>query len=100
LLEAVWSFVYLTAPGLIGSDDDMIHWLNLNPRRYSGFWGDWRGIFGNAGGRALLRWVSRDTVVPSYVFFGFDADTAMASYLFTVIDRAMATALRHFERRN
>jgi hypothetical protein len=38
-------------------------------------------------------WVSRDTVTPSYVFFGFDADTAMASYLFTVIDRAMATAL-------
>ena len=27
-------------------------------------------------------WVSRDTVMPSYVFFGFDADTAMASYLF------------------
>ena len=36
-------------------------------------------------------WVSRDTEMPSYVFFGFDADTAMASYLFTVIDRAMAT---------
>ena len=41
-------------------------------------------------------WVSRDTVVPSYVFFGFDADTAMASYLFTVIDRAMATSLTAF----
>ena len=41
-------------------------------------------------------WVSRDTVMPSYVFFGFDADTAMASYLFTVIDRAMATALTAF----
>ena len=41
-------------------------------------------------------WVSRDTMVPSYVFFGFDADTAMASYLFTVIDRAMATALTAF----
>jgi hypothetical protein len=41
-------------------------------------------------------WVSRDTMVPSYVFFGFDADTAMASYLFNVIDRAMATALATF----
>ena len=41
-------------------------------------------------------WVSRDTSVPSYVFFGFDADTALASYLFNVIDRAMATALRAF----
>ena len=35
-------------------------------------------------------WVSRDTMMPSYVFFGFDADTALASYLFKVIDRAMA----------
>ena len=26
--------------------------------------------------------VSRDTVMPSYVFFGFDADTTLASYLF------------------
>ena len=41
-------------------------------------------------------WVSRDTMVPSYVFFGFDADTALASYLFNVIDRAMATALAAF----
>jgi hypothetical protein len=24
-------------------------------------------------------WVSRDTMVPSYVFFGFDADTALAA---------------------
>jgi len=41
-------------------------------------------------------WVSRDTPVPSYVFFGFDADTAMTSYLFNVIDRAMSTALSAF----
>jgi hypothetical protein len=41
-------------------------------------------------------WVSRDTPVPSYVFFGFDADTAMTSYLFSVIDRAMSTALSAF----
>jgi hypothetical protein len=41
-------------------------------------------------------WVSRDTMMPSYVFFGFDADTALAGYLFHVIDRAMATALTAF----
>ena len=41
-------------------------------------------------------WVSRDTMMPSYVFFGFNADTAIASYLFNVIDRAMATALTAF----
>ncbi len=41
-------------------------------------------------------WISRDADVPSYVFFGFDADTALASYLFSVIDRAMATALTAF----
>jgi hypothetical protein len=40
--------------------------------------------------------VSRDTMMPSYVFFGFNADTAIASYLFNVIDRAMATALTAF----
>jgi hypothetical protein len=40
-------------------------------------------------------WVSRDTT-PSYVFFGFDADTALATYLFNVIDRAIATALTAF----
>src|SRR6476660_506885 len=45
-------------------------------------------------------WVSRDAVLPSYVFFGFDADTALAGYLFTVIDRAMATALTAFRRTN
>ena len=41
-------------------------------------------------------WVSRDGMMPTYVFFGFDADTALASYLFNVIDRAMATALTAF----
>lgn len=35
-------------------------------------------------------------MMPSYVFFGFNADTAIASYLFNVIDRAMATALTAF----
>jgi hypothetical protein len=41
-------------------------------------------------------WVSRDATMPSYVFFGFDADTVLAGYLFNVIDRAMATALTAF----
>jgi Protein of unknown function (DUF2786) len=41
-------------------------------------------------------WVSRDHSIHSYVFFGFEADTAMASYLFTVIDRAMRTGLPAF----
>ena len=36
-------------------------------------------------------WVSRDAVIPSYVFFGFEADVTLASYLFKVIDRAMCT---------
>jgi Protein of unknown function (DUF2786) len=41
-------------------------------------------------------WVARDTMMPSYVFFGFDADTVLAGYLFNVIDRAMVTALTAF----
>ncbi len=35
-------------------------------------------------------------MMPSYVFFGFDADTVLAGYLFNVIDRAMTTALISF----
>ena len=41
-------------------------------------------------------WVSRNSMTPSYVFFGFEADTALASYLFKVIDRAMRTELTTF----
>jgi hypothetical protein len=41
-------------------------------------------------------WISRDEVATSYVFFGFEADTTLASYLFHVIDRAMRTALKAF----
>ena len=41
-------------------------------------------------------WVSRDTVIPSYVFFGFEADTTLASYLFKVIDRAIRPNWRRF----
>jgi hypothetical protein len=43
-------------------------------------------------------WVSRDTMMPSYVFFGFEADTALARYLFKVIDRAMRTELTAFRQ--
>jgi hypothetical protein len=41
-------------------------------------------------------WVSRDDLMPSYVFFGFEADTSVASYLFAVIGRAMRTELSAF----
>jgi hypothetical protein len=41
-------------------------------------------------------WISRDDATPSYIFFGFEADTTLASYLFTVIDRAMRTELATF----
>ena len=41
-------------------------------------------------------WVSRDDLMPSYVLFGFETDTAMAVYLFSVIDRAMRTGLSAF----
>jgi Protein of unknown function (DUF2786) len=41
-------------------------------------------------------WVSRDAATPSYVFFGFEADTTLASYLFKVIDRAMKTEVATF----
>ena len=41
-------------------------------------------------------WIARDDMIPSYVFFGFEADTALASYLFSVIDRAMRTELLAF----
>jgi hypothetical protein len=43
-------------------------------------------------------WVSRDLAAPSYVFFGFEVDTALASYLFKVIDRAMRTELKAFRK--
>ena len=35
-----------------------------------------------------------------YVFFGFETDTALATYLFTVIDRAVATECAGFKRAN
>ena len=41
-------------------------------------------------------WLSRDGSIPNYIFFGFEADAALASYLFIVIDRAMRTELSVF----
>jgi hypothetical protein len=41
-------------------------------------------------------WVARDGVMPSYVFFGLEADTALAGYLFNVVDRTMRTELSVF----
>jgi hypothetical protein len=34
--------------------------------------------------------------IARYVFFGFETDTALAAYLYTVIERAMATEVRAF----
>jgi hypothetical protein len=36
-------------------------------------------------------WISRDSDVPSYVFFGFETDTMLASYLYNLINHAMRT---------
>ena len=44
-------------------------------------------------------WLERDPTPPSYVFFGFDTDTALASYLFAVIDQAMRSELEGFRVR-
>jgi hypothetical protein len=41
-------------------------------------------------------WLAREEGALRYVFFGFATDTAMAGYLYAVVDRAMATALRHY----
>jgi hypothetical protein len=35
---------------------------------------------------------------PRYVFFGFETDTALATYLFSVIERAIATELGQFKK--
>ncbi len=44
-------------------------------------------------------WLAREPASPSYVFFGFDTDTALASYLFAVIDRAIRSELDGFRMR-
>jgi hypothetical protein len=43
-------------------------------------------------------WIARDLAVPSYVFFGFEADTTMAGYLFSVIEgRTASPAGPHYD---
>jgi hypothetical protein len=44
-------------------------------------------------------WFTRDEVGVSYVFFGFEADTALAAYLLEVINRAIRTELAIFRTR-
>ena len=43
-------------------------------------------------------WLARADGNASYVFFGFDTDTALAAYLFTVIERAMRFELLGFRK--
>jgi hypothetical protein len=44
-------------------------------------------------------WLTRDPAGLGYVFFGFETDTGLARYLFTVIDGAIQTELAAFRRR-
>ncbi|MFC4166364.1 DUF7168 domain-containing protein [Teichococcus aestuarii] len=41
-------------------------------------------------------WLSRDEEGARYVFFGFESDVALATYLFAVIERGMQTELERF----
>jgi hypothetical protein len=43
-------------------------------------------------------WLARDGGTPRYIFFGFETDTALAGWLFQIIDRAMAAELQAFRR--
>ncbi|HEY2133852.1 MAG TPA: DUF2786 domain-containing protein [Acetobacteraceae bacterium] len=45
-------------------------------------------------------WLARRAEGAHYVFFGFDADIALAGYLFAMIDRAMTTEVLAFRRAN
>ena len=45
-------------------------------------------------------WLKRNELDASYIFFGFDTDTSMATYLFAVIARAITTELSGFRRAN
>jgi hypothetical protein len=45
-------------------------------------------------------WLARREAGPFYVFFGFEADTSLAGYLFAMIDRAIATETRAFRVAN
>ncbi len=44
-------------------------------------------------------WLTRDPAGLGYVFFGFETDTGLARYLFTIIDGAIQTELAAFRRR-
>ena len=41
-------------------------------------------------------WLARDSTFPCYVFFGFETDTALAAYLYAVIERALHTDSQTF----
>ena len=41
-------------------------------------------------------WIARDGDMPCYVYFGFESDTALASYLHNLINHAMRTELDVF----
>lgn len=45
-------------------------------------------------------WLARDTGEPCYVFFGFEADAALARYLYEVIDRAIRDEVLTYRRRS
>ncbi len=42
-------------------------------------------------------WLARDAAGAAYAFFGFAPDTEMAAYLYTVVDRAMASEALRFK---
>jgi len=44
-------------------------------------------------------WLARTDGEAKYIFFGFSTDTALASYLFAVVERAIITELAGFRRR-
>ena len=44
-------------------------------------------------------WLAREPSPPGYVFFGFETDTTLASYLFAMIDRAIRSELEGFRMR-
>ncbi len=41
-------------------------------------------------------WLAREPAPPNYVFFGFETDAALSSYLFAVIDRTIRSELEGF----
>lgn len=44
-------------------------------------------------------WLARNSETVNYIFFGFETDTALAAYLFAVIERAISTELSGFRKR-